>query len=99
MKGVLRIFVTLSILAALTVGVSHTSAQHTAADPQDHFANPRAKQPGFVPPGLQRGASPEAREAWEKLTPEQRAEVKARVDKAIADAKAQHDREKAEKRA
>lgn len=99
MKGFLRIFVTLSILAALTVGVLPTSAQHSNGDPRDHFANPRAKQPGFIPPGLQRGASPEAKEAWEKLTPEQRAEVKAKVDQSIAEAKAKHDREKAEKRA
>jgi hypothetical protein len=102
MKRLLSILITLAILFTLTAGEFTSSAQKGGKDTSDPFATPRMKQPGFkdkIPPGLQRGASPEAKEAWEKLTPEQRAEVKARVDKSIEEAKARHDREKEEKRA
>lgn len=102
MKRLFSVLITLSILITLTAGGSTSSAQRAGEDTPSPFASPRTKQPGFkdkVPQGLRRGASPEAKEAWEKLTPEQRAEVKARVDKSIAEAKAKHDREKEEKRA
>lgn len=102
MKRLPSILITLSILLTLTAGAFTSSAQKAGEDTSDPFVTPRMKQPdsrGKIPPGLQRGASPEAKEAWEKLTPEQRAEIKERVDKSIAEAKAKHDREKAERRA
>ena len=110
MKRFLSILVTLSVLAAATVGVFPTSAQQTAADPsaqqpaadpQDHFAKPRAKRPDIEKhhEKLRRGASPEAKAAWDKLTPAQREQIKTMVDKTISDAKAEHERQKAERRA
>ncbi len=80
MKRFLSILVTLSFLAAATVGGFPTSAQQSAADPtaqppaanpQDHFANPRAKRPDIEKhhEKLRRGATPEAKAAWDKLTP------------------------------
>jgi hypothetical protein len=93
--------ITLSIMLAMTVGVSPTSAQNPAANPSDHFANPRAKQKDYtdkIPASIRRGASPEAKAAWEQATPEQRAMVKDTIDKAISEAKAKHEKEKQAKR-
>jgi hypothetical protein len=110
MKRFLCILLTLSALAAATVGVSPTAAQQPdadpsapqpAANPQDHFANPRSRRPDIeqMHAALRRGATPEAKAAWDKLTPAQRAQIKDKIDKAISEAKAKHEREKAEKRA
>src|SRR5215207_2992337 len=103
MKRFLSILVTLSFLAAATVGVPPTSAQQPApTDPQDHFANPRSRQPTYAETQreiIRRGATPEAKAAWEKLTPAQRDQIKKKVDKSISEAKARHEREKEERRA
>src|SRR5215207_2433088 len=110
MKRFLSILVTLSVLAAATVGVFPTAAQQSAADPsaqqpaadsQDHFANPRAKRPDIeqLHATLRRGATSEAKAAWDRLTPAQRDQIKNKVDQAISEAKAKHEREKEERRA
>lgn len=103
MKRFLSILVTLSILAAATVGVSPTSAQQPAADPAEHFTSPGANRPDSIKKKdhetIRRGATPEAKAAWDKLKPAERDQIKKRVDKAIVEAKAKHQREKEERRA
>lgn len=49
-----------------------------------------------MPPGLQRGATPEAQAAWEKLTPQQREVVKAKVNQVFEEARASAARAKAQ---
>jgi hypothetical protein len=93
----------LSLLLTITAGSFTSSAQQPAdkgAKAQKPFAPPRARSKEFIdklPPGIKEGASPEARAAWEKLTPEQREMVKERVHKAIEEAKAQAAEKRAEK--
>lgn len=94
MKSFTSCLITICLLITMSANGFTTTAQQSNKE-QDPFATPRAKQKEFLdnlPESIKRGASPEAREAWEKLTPQQREEVKTRVDKIFAEAK-----EKAEK--
>ncbi|MBV9211193.1 MAG: hypothetical protein JOZ52_11215, partial [Acidobacteria bacterium] len=99
MKRVISFLIVLSLLT--TIAGSFTSSaqqQDKAPQAQSPLAVPRARSKEFMdklPPSLQRGATPEAKAAWDKLTPEQRAVVKAKVDGLIETARADAARQQA----
>ena len=102
MKRPVSILITLSFLLTITAGGLNASAQKSANDTENPFATPRAKQKDFtdkIPASVRRGATPEAKDAWDRLTPEQREDIATKINKAVSDAKAKREAEKAEKKA
>lgn len=102
MKRLFNILIAITLLITITTGGFRSPAQSANNTPQDPFATPRAKQKEFLdklPDSLKRGASPEAKAAWEKLTPAERAKVKGKVDKLFEEAMAKALKDKDAKRA
>lgn len=104
MKRLFSILTTITLLITVTTGGFTTSAQQSNTNniPQNPFATPRAKQKEFLdrlPASLKRGATPEAKAAWEKLTSEERAKVKGKVDKLFEEAMTKASKDKEAKRA
>lgn len=102
MKRLFSILTVITLLITVTTGGFRTSAQQSNTNniPQDPFATPRAKQREFLdklPDSIKRGATPEAKAAWDKLTPEERERVKTKVDKIFEEAKAKAKAEKDKK--
>jgi hypothetical protein len=93
MKRVVSFLIALSLLLTITAGSFISSAQQVNKEQktQSDMGAPRATSREFLdklPPSLRRGASPEARAAWEKLTPQQREVVKAKVNQLFEEARA-----------
>lgn len=98
MKRLIGILTLISIFMSVT-SIGFTASTQKSTKDQDDSVLPRKEIKKNLPPGLERGASPEAKEAWEKLTPEQRAEVKNKVDEAFRQAKEKAKQEKRDQKA
>lgn len=101
MKRFISILIVLSLLTTILAGSFISSAQQLdkKEKTQSPFATPRAKSQEFLdklPASIRKGATPEAQAAWEKLTPEQREVVKAKVNSVFEEARAKAAREKAQ---
>jgi len=85
------------VAAALAQGGLTATAQK-AAPPKDALGSRRKEMMEKLPPHLRRGATPEAKAAWEKLTPQQREQVKAKVHESMGKAVQEHkEKKRAEK--
>lgn len=103
MKRWFSILTTITLLITVTAGGFRSSAQqpNTNNIPQDPFATPRAKQKEFLdklPASIKRGATPEAKAAWDKLKPEERERVKTNVHKIFEEAKAKAEKNKKDRK-
>lgn len=92
MKSLLSILTVLSLLVTGSVGGFTASAQQSSA-PRDPFAAPRRDFIQKLPPSARIGASPEAKAAWDKLTPEERKQVVEKFRALFAAAKEQANKE------
>lgn len=104
MRRIISVLTIVCLSLTLCIGGLPVSAQQINNDKnlEDPFATPRAKTKEFfdkLPESLKRGASPEAKAAWDKLTPQEREKVKAKVDKIFEEAKAKAVKEKEARRA
>jgi hypothetical protein len=92
MKSLLSILTVLSLLVTGSVGGFTASAQQSSAS-QDPFAAPRRDFIQKLPPSARIGTSPEAKAAWDKLTPEERKQVVEKFRALFAAAEEQVDKE------
>ncbi len=97
MRRIVSAMTILCMLVAVNINGFIASAQQPDKN-KDNVALPRRDSRENLPEIIKRAKSPEARAAWEGLTPEQREQVKARVEAAFGQAKAKAEQEK-EKRA
>ncbi|MGB7926199.1 MAG: DUF4214 domain-containing protein [Pyrinomonadaceae bacterium] len=98
MKRLIGILTLISIFVSVT-SVGFTASTQKPKKDQDDSTLPSTQIKKNLPPNLERGATPEAKAAWEKLTPEQREEVKRNVDEAFKQAKEQAKQEKRDQKA
>lgn len=99
MKRFISFLMMLSLLTTMIAGSFSSSAQQLNKErkTQAPFAPPRARSQEFLdklPPNIRRGGTPEAKAAWDQLTPEQREVVKAKVNAIFEEARAKAVREK-----
>src|SRR5205085_2315473 len=93
MRHAISILLTLSLLATMSAGGLTASAQQSNAGQkpqalQDPFAPGHGHQ-HKLPPSARVGSTPERRAAWNKLTPEEKAQARRKLDEIITKVKQQ----------
>jgi hypothetical protein len=91
MRHAISILLTLSLLATMCVGGLTSSAQQSNAGQKSQgLQDPSVPGHGYqhkLPPSARIGSTPERRAAWDKLTPEQKAQAYRQLDEIITKAR------------